>query len=191
MIDWIETLDHKFVLFINGFHTPFLDEFMWIVSGKLIWIPLYLTILYFSYRQNGIKKSFFFLLVAVLCVILSDVLSSQVIKNLVARYRPSHHLFLSQKLHFYMKNSGELYKGGQFGFVSSHAANFFALAVLSANYLRRRYPFFPYLLFLFAVLVSISRIYLGVHYVTDILGGAVIGSCFGYLGWRFMKSRIL
>lgn len=191
MIDWIEKIDQKIVLFINGFHTPFLDEFMWIVSGKFVWIPLYLIILYFSYKHYGLKKTCLFLLVAVVCIALSDLVSSQIIKKLVARYRPSHHLELSNQLHFYKKHSGEFYKGGQYGFVSSHAANFFALAVLSANYLYRSNKKFTYILFFFAVLVSLSRVYLGVHYVTDILGGAFIGSCFGYLGWRFMKPRVL
>lgn len=191
MIDWIEKIDQKIVLFINGFHTPFLDEFMWIVSGKLVWIPLYLIILYFSFKHYGLKKTCLFLLVAVVCIALSDLVSSQIIKKLVARYRPSHHLELSNLLHFYKKHSGEFYKGGQYGFVSSHAANFFALAVLSANYLYRSNKKFTYILFFFAVLVSLSRVYLGVHYVTDILGGAFIGIIFGYLGWRFMKPRVL
>lgn len=184
MIEWLEAIDRSIVLGVNSLHNPWLDELMWLISGKLIWIPFYLFLLYLAFKTFGFRKTMIFLLLALVCVGLSDLISSQLIKNNIARYRPSHHALLTHRLHFYEMKPGEFYKGGQYGFVSSHAANFFALATFVGLSLRRRYKWlFPLLVFL-AVLVSFSRLYLGVHYLSDLIGGALIGTLVSYAVWR-------
>lgn len=183
MIEWLEAIDRSIVLSVNSLHTPWLDELMWFISGKLAWIPFYLFLLYLAYKAFGFRKALAFLLFALIAVGIADLISVQLIKNVVERYRPSHHALLTEKLHFYELKPGEFYKGGQFGFVSSHAANFFALAVFVGLSLRHRYKWlFPLLLFM-AVIVCFSRLYLGVHYLSDLIGGAVIGSLVSYMVW--------
>ena len=191
MLDFLESIDHAIVLAINSLHTPLFDEIMWLISGKIIWIPMYLFLIYLAYQHFGKKNTIYFVVLVISAIALSDLVSSQVIKKSVARYRPSHHLELAPKLHFYKQKKGEYYQGGEYGFVSSHAANFFAIALFVGLIFREKAPQLIYTLFSIAIVVGFSRIYLGVHYLTDILGGAIIGSCFGYFGWRFMKSRIV
>lgn len=184
MIEWLEAIDRSIVLSVNSLHTPWLDELMWVISGKLIWIPFYLYLLYLAFKASGFRRCMVFLLLAILCVGLSDLISAQLIKNNIARYRPSHHALLTHRLHFYEMKPGEYYKGGQFGFVSSHAANFFALATFVGLSLRKRYRWLFPLLISISVIVCFSRLYLGVHYLSDLIGGALIGTLVSYAVWR-------
>ena len=190
MIEWLESIDQSIVISINSLHTPWLDEIMWIISGKLPWLPFYYGLLYYAYRQFGPLHCLYFVLTLIASIALADIVSSKIIKEVVERYRPSHHLILSTKLHFYQQKPGEFYKGGQYGFVSSHAANFFALAIFYGLGLREKFPHVIYVLLALACLVGFSRIYLGVHYISDIIGGAIIGAISGYLAWKFVWNRI-
>lgn len=185
MIEWLETIDQSIVLFINGLHTPWLDEVMWFVSGKWIWFPLYYGMLYYAYRTFGPVHCLYFVLTMLAIIAMSDMVSSQIIKKLVARVRPSHHLILGPKLHFYEQSPGNFYQGGEFGFVSSHAANFFALAVFYGLSLKALFPRVIYVLLGIACLVAFSRIYLGVHYLSDVIGGAIVGSTIAFAVWHF------
>ena len=189
MIEWLETIDQSIVLFINGLHTPWLDEVMWLVSGKWIWFPLYYGMLYYAYRTFGPVHCLYFVLTMFAIIAMSDMVSSQIIKKLVARVRPSHHLILGPKLHFYEESPGNLYRGGEFGFVSSHAANFFALAVFYGFALKSIFPRVIYVLLGIACLVAFSRIYLGVHYLSDVVGGALIGSTIAFAVLHFFWSK--
>lgn len=190
MIDWLENIDRAFVLFINGIHNDWLDAFMWFVSGKLTWIPLYLVLLFLGIRKLGWKVGILFLLSVVTAVGLTDFICSGIIKELVQRYRPSHNLLLTDQLHFYTFPDGSVYKGGMYGFVSSHAGNFFALAWMTGWILK---PYFKYLLatmLCLAVIISMSRIYLGVHYLSDIIGGLLVGTLVSYLVYRFVFTPL-
>ncbi len=186
MIEWLESIDRAIVLTVNSWNTPFLDEFFWLVSAKLTWIPFYLFLLFLFFRKNDWKTAGIFLLMAIVAVGLSDFTSSQIIKDGIMRYRPSHHTLLTDQLHFYQFSDGEFYKGGQYGFVSSHAANFFAVCTFSWLTLRKWYPKIGWLVFSVAILVSFSRLYLGVHYLSDLAGGAVLGATFAWLVFRFL-----
>jgi len=184
--DTLKSIDNAVLLFINGMHTPFLDSFMMVVSNRLIWIPLYLFLVYLIIRKYG-KSSWLLIVFGILAVALSDQLASNLIKNLVMRYRPSHNLWLAPHLHFVAD-----YMGGQYGFASSHAANTFALATF-IMLIMPKYRNLTIALFCWALLVCYSRMYLGVHYPSDILGGMIVGGFSAWICyklWQLVSKRL-
>lgn len=187
MTEWLEKIDQDFVLWVNGLHTPFLDEFFWLISSKWIWIPFYLLLIFLFYRKNNWYKTIYFVLFAVLSIGIADLISVHLFKEVFMRYRPSHNLNLTDKLHYYQFSDGSFYQGGQFGFISSHAANFAALFTWSGLHLYRYYRKFPYVLVIIFLFVIVSRIYLGVHYLSDVLAGGVLGAIIGYVLFRLTK----
>lgn len=191
MIDYLESIDRSIVLAINGWHFPLLDEIMWVVSSKLIWIPLYVLLVMLYYKKTTVKKTLVFFASAILVVALADLISSKLIKEVVMRSRPSHHLLLTDKLHFYQFENGDFYKGGDYGFVSSHAANFFGLFTFVSLVLRQYYKRVFLMLMLVASLIGFSRIYLGVHYLSDIIGGGLLGATIAILVYRFLFITII
>ena len=197
MIDWLEGIDRSIVLTVNSWNTPFLDELCWILSARWPWIPLYLILLYLSWKQFGWKKCGLFLLIVIATIVLADTTSVYLFKENFQRYRPSHHALLTEKLHFYLQGEDkegnpEFYKGGMYGFVSSHATNFFTISVLMGFSLKRWYPKLIWVLLGISVIVCFSRLYLGAHYLSDLIGGALWGSLIAYLSYRFtVKPYIL
>lgn len=168
MIEFIKELDISILLCLNGSHSGFWDEVMWFASGKFTWLPFYvflLSLLIWKYRKDAI----FMILLIVLLITISDQLASGIFKPLFERLRPSHNPDLIDKLHI-VNN----YRGGKFGFTSSHAANVFALAFYLTLVARDKLKWLPFVLIPWAVFVSISRVYLGVHYPTDIIVPAVL-----------------
>lgn len=191
MMEWLESLDRSFVLWVNSWNTPFFDEFMWIVSGKLTWIPLYLLLIALYVRSFDWRRGLLFLFSAILCVVLSDQISVHLFKDTFLRYRPSHHALLTNQLHFYDLGNNDLYKGGLYGFVSSHAANFTTVCFFAYLQLRNRYKWLKYILFFSVLIVCLSRIYLGVHYLSDVCFGALLGIIIAWLIDRFVFQILL
>ena len=144
MIEWLESIDRAIVLTVNSWNSPFFDEFFWLVSAKLTWIPFYLFLLFLFYRKSDWQNAGIFLLMAIVAVGFSDFTSSQIIKDSVMRYRPSHHTLLTDQLNFYQLSETDVYKGGQYGFVSSHAANFFAVCTFAWLSLKTSHPILGY-----------------------------------------------
>ncbi|NRA13740.1 MAG: phosphatase PAP2 family protein, partial [Crocinitomicaceae bacterium] len=132
-----------------------------------------------------------FLLSAILVVALADIISSKLIKELVMRARPSHNLLLTDKLHYYKYVNGDYYKGGEYGFVSSHAANFFGLFTFVSLVLGEYYKKVFLILMIVATLICFSRIYLGVHYLSDLVFGGLLGTLIAYLVYRFLFIVII
>ncbi len=190
MIDQLESLDRAIVVAINGWNTPFLDEFFWIVSEKLTWLPLYLFLIYLYFRNTNFKRTIAFVVCALAVVALTDLISVHLFKNVFMRYRPSHHAELTNSLHFYRFDDGGVYKGGMYGFISSHAANFFGVCLYASFCLRQYNKTLIYWLIGIATLVSFSRIYLGVHYLSDLLVGAMFGSLVAFLVYRYIYTPI-
>jgi undecaprenyl-diphosphatase len=167
-------------------NTPFLDEFMWVVSGKITWVPMYLLLIVLFYRKTDIRNTLIFVGCALVVVAAADMISAKLFKDLIMRYRPSHHALLTDQLHFYQFDDGEVYKGGMYGFVSSHAANFFGLCTFVSLALKKYYRHIFKVLIPVAVLVSFSRLYLGVHYLSDLLVGGMLGAVLAALVYFYL-----
>ncbi len=191
MMETLEQYDGQFVLWVNGFHNTFFDQFFWLISSKSFWIPFYLILAYLYYRRSTVFGALFFIFIAGLCVALADLISAQLIKETVMRYRPSHHLELSDHLHYYRMADGTEYRGGLYGFVSSHAANFAALLYFSFRALRSYGSWLAVLFVTIFILIGLSRIYLGVHYLSDVVAGGAVGLLVSYMIYHYFFARVL
>ncbi|MFV0398384.1 MAG: phosphatase PAP2 family protein [Bacteroidales bacterium] len=182
MIETLNQLDTKVTIALNSLHCSACDGFFYLYTQSWVWIPLYLVLVFLIWKQYRVKGIYFILLI-ILSVGLSDFIASGIFKPWVQRLRPSHEPALSNIIHI-VNN----YRGGQFGFFSSHAANSFSLATFVSLILYKQYRLLPYLLFIWAVLNAYSRLYLGVHYLGDLLVGAATGTIISLL--LFCFSRI-
>ena len=180
LMNKLESIDRAIVLFVNGLHTPLLDEIMWFLSGRFSLIPLYLLLLILLKSQNSWRNTFIILSGLTFSILLADQISVHLFKNGFERYRPSHNEDLKHLLHFYEVKPGEYYQGGKYGFVSSHAANFFALIAFIFPFYKEKKNWILAGLILVGILIAISRIYLGVHYFSDVLVGAILGILVGF-----------
>ncbi len=181
MLEYLIELDKEIFLMLNGFFSnPLLDLIMIYVSKTLPWIPFYLIILLMIYKKLEFRTLTTLFFIA-LVVFLADRLSVVAFKDVFERLRPCHNIDFEGIIHLPKGKSG-----GHFGFVSSHASNVFGIATFSA--LISRHKNFVYVVFGWAALVSYSRIYLGVHYPGDIIGGAVLGASIGaFVYWLHQK----
>ena len=173
MIEKLESIDHSLVLAINAMHSTFLDSFMWFLSGSYILLLLIPFVFYFLFKEYRSNQLLWIFAAVVLTVILTDPLSVHAFKEVFQRYRPSHNLLLKSQLHLHEYPDGSFYGGGKFGFVSSHAANYFGILTIISSLIRKGWV--KIILLTIALLVIYSRVYLGVHYVSDVLCGALLG----------------
>ncbi len=180
MFEAIEQLDSQLLLFINGLNSPLFDEIMWQISHQLIWIPLYLFFVIYAFKAFGKINFIYFLIGVSFCFLMADRISVVGFKDVFLRYRPSHNLDIKHLIHPYIKSNGDEYRGGLYGFVSSHAANFFALSTYLFLCFKHQTGKWG-VLFLWAAIIGYSRIYLGVHYPLDVIGGALLGITIGLL----------
>ena len=175
MIETLTSLDEQILLFFNGNHTPFLDEVMSLITGKWIWIPFYLILIDLLFKKLGPKYAALTLVAVVLAIVMADQICASVIRPYIGRLRPCNP---ENPISEYITIVKSIHPGG-YSWPSCHAANTFALATLLSCVMRSRK--FTAMIFIWAIVVSISRLYCGVHYPTDILCGAAFGSVFGYL----------
>ena len=182
MMESLKEFDKDLFLYLNGLHASWLDQPMFVFSNTVTWIPLYAFLLYLFIRDYG-RDTWIFLLGVVLTIVLADQISSSLIKPVFERLRPSHDPTLKGMVHYVND-----YHGGLYGFVSSHAANTFGTATFFFLLFRRKRKGI-FVLYSWALFVSFTRIYLGVHYPGDIVGGALVGVCCAYL-CHFLTTRL-
>ena len=173
-------LDKVLTLAINSCHSPFFDNFFYIYTQTWTWLPLVLLLLVWMWRKWGVRSLYVVAGIA-LCILLADQISSSLLKPWVARLRPTHNPENADLIH-----TVRGYRGGLYGFVSSHAANAFAFAVFTSLVIRNRY--YTLAIAFWAVLTAYSRVYLGVHYVGDVVCGAVLGVFVALLVYSIFRS---
>lgn len=185
MVEKILIYERDLFFMLNGSDSPFLDRFMWLYSGKAVWLPLAFFILVVLLYKKKWRESILILLAIVLVITLCDQFSSHLCKPLFTRFRPTHHPDFMDQVQTVFG-----YRGGKYGFISSHAANAFGFATYMS--LLFRYRLFTWTIFIWAVLTAYSRVYLGVHFISDIVPGAISGVFFGWLVyWLYVKARLL
>ncbi len=184
MLQQLHNLDTDLFIWLNARYTPWLDPIMVWVTTRNSWFPFYALLvgwLIYQYRRRAVGL----LLTIIAAVALGDQLSSSVLKPLTLRPRPCHVPALQTLIH------PVLDCGGQYGFVSSHAATTFALATSLWLLLGQQHPWLRWT-FGWAALVSYSRIYVGAHYPLDVLAGTGIGvvsALIGSVAYRAVRER--
>lgn len=160
-------LDTTVLLFINGMHNAFLDQFMWLISAKTVWIPFYLITLWVVYRNRGVRGVISLALMIGIMMLFTDTLNASVIRPWIHRLRPTNlDNPISPLVHIV---NG--YRGGACGFPSAHAANYWGITLLVAYMLRSKKALAS--LALLTLVICYSRSYLGVHYPGDLLAGII------------------
>ena len=197
-MDYLIHIDQQWLLAINGWHSEWADILMWYISKSTTWLPLYaLLVGLIVYRfgilspslcREGRRGSSLLRVLIILAgfavaVGVSDFVSSGIIKPWVCRLRPTHEPELAGLIH--LVNG---YTGGLYGFVSSHAANTMACALLFALLYRNKYATVG--LMLWVALNCYSRMYLGVHYPADIIGGLAIGALMATLTYGMVRRLL-
>jgi undecaprenyl-diphosphatase len=181
MLDKLELFDRALFLAINACHAPILDNVMYYISQIWVFAPVFVYWLYMVFRRYGLKKLFILLGFLVFLIVLTDQTANQT-KHAIKRYRPSHNLEIQSQVHTIND-----YKGGTYGFFSGHATNTFGVAMLLFLIFSKESKLFRSAFFVWAAIISYSRIYLGVHYPSDIFVGLVVGLFWGYVVYRLIQ----
>lgn len=179
--------DQQLLLDINGSNSLFWDGFMWIATNMLTWMPLAVVLLYVIFKNNKVKEALIIIGMLALVILLTDQISSGFCKPFFARFRPTQDPEL-----MYQIDIVNGYRGGMYGFVSSHAANTFGIAIFISLIVRSWS--LGITLIVWACLNAYSRMYLGVHYPGDILFGTLLGLSAGvlvYILYKNIQKRLL
>ena len=178
LIEW----DRELLVNINSLNAPFWDNVMWWISDRFVWIPLYLSIIFFLVKIKG-KDAMIGVLAVGLCILIADQVASGFCKPFFERLRPTHDPEFKDILHIVND-----YRSSLYGFCSSHASNTFGIATLTCLLFRNRW--YAALIFSWALLNCYSRMYLGVHFPLDIICGALVGVAAGYISYYLYKYTV-
>lgn len=177
MKEFVEGLlpyERNLFFLLNGSDSVFLDNLMWILSRTKVWVLFYVFVALSLFYKTLKKEAVLILLLFILTIVLCDQFSSGLIKPFFERLRPTHHPDF--------KNLVDIvrgHRGNGFSFISGHATNSFGFAVFLSLIFRNRWVTLVALVW--AALISYSRIYLGMHFVSDVAGGMLAGTGIAFL----------
>jgi len=174
VIETILQWDKELYLLINSWNSPLLNSVMVVISGQIIWFPFIIGFLYYGFKNLDRKSFYLFALFLALGIYAADMTSSYLLKNHFLRFRPCKVPELRSIINRFGQKCG-----GKYGFVSSHASNSFFLVAFSVFALELKSKW-KHALWILPIMVSYSRLYLGVHYPSDVTGGAIVG-----IGWAW------
>ena len=180
MLDYIKQIDTSLTLLLNGSDCTFVDGIAITATSTIVWIPIAAVLLYLIIKKNKPFDSFLIVLGIGIAIFLADQMASGICKPYFCRFRPTHDPEIKHLIDIVND-----YRGGKYGFFSSHAANTFAVATF-LTYIFRNYKT-TILLYSWALLNCWTRIYLGVHYLGDILTGIVWGLLVGVCTFHVIK----
>ena len=178
-------VDQQLLLALNGSGSLFWDGVMWVVSDTKTWLLAAIVLIYIIFKNTKLLHALFIVVMVAVVITCADQFASGLCKPYFHRFRPAQDPNL-----MYLVDVVNGYRGGQYGFISSHAANTFAFATFISLLIRNRW--LTCVMFLWAAVPSYSRIYLGVHYPGDVLCGALAGSVIAvivYAAYRFVACR--
>lgn len=187
MLDQLVLWERPLFLWLNSPHTPYMDALCFLFSARWPWTAIAVMLLGWLFYKKSPWEALLFIVAVVLMITFTDQLTSHLIKPLCARLRPTYHPYTAELVRTTYRHLGWGY-----GFVSGHAANFMAIAMFSSLVFRNR--LYTVVIFATALFVVYSRIYLGMHFVSDVIPGSLIGLLDGtlfYLLYRWSRSRLL
>lgn len=179
LVESILPHERELFLFLNGGHTVFWDHVMWIISKTNIWFPFYGLVILFLFYKTPWKQAALSLLFFVLMAVLCDQISSGLFKPFFERLRPTHHPDF--KDYVTIVNG---YRANGFSFISGHATNSLGFAVFLSLLYRHRWV--TVIAFIWALSISYSRIYLGVHFISDVVTGMLVGTLVGLFSYSLL-----
>ena len=178
-------IDREILAFFNGSGSLFVDNLAVVLTSGLTWIPLYVSLLYIVIRNNETMKQIMLVIGCVLlCVVMSDGVADFIVKPLVGRFRPSNEPLIK-----YAVEVVDGVRGTQYGFFSAHASNTFCIAMFFSLLVRKKS--FVAAMVLWSLVNCWTRMYLGLHYPSDIFVGLLWGGVVGAVVYFiYLKSYL-
>lgn len=174
MIDQLIAYDRELFLYLNNLGASTWDPFWLLITDKWTAIPLYALLLFLIYKKFGVKGTLITIVLVALMITGTDQLAN-VFKHGFERLRPCRQEGVMEYTRFIAVRCG------RFGYFSAHAASSTALAIFVGLILKRFFPKLIYFLLFWALVVTYSRIYVGVHYPLDVITGMFFGTLLALL----------
>jgi len=181
MLDSIIGKDIELLIYLNNLGTVQWDGFWLFITNKYSSIPLYLLLLYFTFKHLGIKKTILVVLFVILLISFSDQ-TSNLFKNGFERLRPCLDDNISPLIRAVKSRCT-----GKYAYFSAHASNSMAVAIFFGLILKNRFKYLFQILVIWAIFVGYSRIYIGYHYPLDVITGFFIGGLYAYLLYKIQN----
>ncbi|TRZ42801.1 phosphatase PAP2 family protein [Robertkochia solimangrovi] len=181
MLDKLIALDKELFVYLNGMGNENWDAFWMFITNKWSSVPLYVLLLLICIYYFNWKKTLLILVITALMITSADQLAN-LFKYGFERLRPCHDASLAGMIRVVKEGCG-----GQFGYFSAHAANALTVATFFSLLFKQRIPVVPYILLVWALVVTYSRIYIGVHFPLDVITGMCFGMLIGWGSYRLFR----
>lgn len=182
MLEKIVDLDKKLFVFLNSFGSETFDGLWLIITKQIYWTPFFLFIFYLLQKKLGWKNFLYYILFTAVLILICDQ-TANFFKDTVQRLRPCNDPEIKDVIRVVKSSATK-------SFFSGHATNSMATTVFAYLILNKHYKY-GFLLFLFPLIFAYSRIYLGLHFPTDILTGYAFGATFGFVFYKIYQKYII